>query len=361
MHEITQEHSDDGINDDKDYYNPDNPNREFQCTICYKVFKSRSTLTSHKKVHSDDVPYECHHCSLKIRYRSSLLKHMKQHMGDAKFKTMVQLNVDGKYLCQICQKQYSSKKNLRQHQKLHGERNYACDVCGSSFAEQSRLTQHQKIHTDQKEFSCDICNKSFRLKYTLDIHIKRHNSEWLYNCNFCEKGFVLRHDWMVHEDKHRNEQQFECTVCEKKCNSQKNLRTHMLIHSKEKTLECQWEGCTKLYRDQQSRRVHYDQHVAPKLERVLAVEAVKEVGSNKNKTNVKIKVKPPVVASARPQETLSPAKVTKPSNKKDIKKLFAEFQNLKSHIFGTQEKNTPSIDITSECGESTVAPPAPWW
>jgi hypothetical protein len=52
--------------------------------------------------------------------------------------------------CEICSKQFKTKKYLRQHQILHTqERNYVCMVCGDKFAQNHVLRSHiHKLHPD---------------------------------------------------------------------------------------------------------------------------------------------------------------------------------------------------------------------
>ena len=66
-----------------------NNSNSFNCEMCHKSFESKSSLTSHKKVHM--------------------------------MKT---------FECEICEKSFSHKANLIRHKRVHtGERPYKCDVC----------------------------------------------------------------------------------------------------------------------------------------------------------------------------------------------------------------------------------------
>jgi uncharacterized Zn-finger protein len=50
--------------------------------------------------------------------------------------------------CDVCSKQFKSKKYLRQHQVLHTqEKNYVCPVCGAEFVQNHVLRSHMhKLH-----------------------------------------------------------------------------------------------------------------------------------------------------------------------------------------------------------------------
>lgn len=53
----------------------------------------------------------------------------------------------GKFKCQVCSKQLSSKQNFKEHMYIHtGERPYVCDTCGMSFRQGSQLCAHKRIH-----------------------------------------------------------------------------------------------------------------------------------------------------------------------------------------------------------------------
>jgi len=54
------------------------------------------------------------------------------------------------YICVVCNKAFSQKRDLVTHQHLHcGEHPYNCDVRNRAFSEKSSLIKHQRIHTGE--------------------------------------------------------------------------------------------------------------------------------------------------------------------------------------------------------------------
>ena len=89
--------------------------------------------------------------------------------------------------CDTCDKMFTQKKHLKQHQEIvHGQQRpdvlnlkslqkaNTCHICGSIFNRADNLTQHiKRAHIkSKKEFTCQYCGKKFDRKWTLSRHIK---------------------------------------------------------------------------------------------------------------------------------------------------------------------------------------------
>ena len=82
----------------------------------------------------------------------------------------------------------------------------SCEICNKTFSTKGNLKKHvSSVHERKKPFECEICNKVFFEKGTLKIHISSvHEKKKSFECDICEKTFAVkdklkRHVSFVHE------------------------------------------------------------------------------------------------------------------------------------------------------------------
>lgn len=76
--------------------------RPFRCDVCFKTYRSRNNLLSHKQVHEGDRPFKCPMCV----YAGRELDHLLVHLGTD------HLN-DYTYFCSLCRKPFGRSFNLQ--------------------------------------------------------------------------------------------------------------------------------------------------------------------------------------------------------------------------------------------------------
>ncbi|KAI0968627.1 putative zinc finger protein [Xylaria arbuscula] len=79
------------------------PQTEFICEDCGKVFKRKYNLKSHLQTHNVEGSYVCEHCNLRFKRENDLNRHYKRHTGERQHK------------CHGCGKSYARADTLRQH------------------------------------------------------------------------------------------------------------------------------------------------------------------------------------------------------------------------------------------------------
>ena len=56
-------------------------NKPFACDICEKSFRTKTHLTTHRRIHTGEKPYECAICKKSFISSSSLAYHKRVHTG----------------------------------------------------------------------------------------------------------------------------------------------------------------------------------------------------------------------------------------------------------------------------------------
>ncbi len=69
------------------------------------------------------------------------------------------------HICEICEKVYTTKKNLKNHFTAAHDENrkvFNCNICTKSFHKQNSLKVHTKtVHKSYKDYKCESCGKLF--------------------------------------------------------------------------------------------------------------------------------------------------------------------------------------------------------
>lgn len=197
------------------------------CPYCRERFMHRNSLSRHIRLsHTEKFSIyksktvECPECKKKFM-KSSLNAHIASHTRKAEFS------------CTICNKQFSTKWNLKQHKWIHASRSskpFKCNVCPKAFIREAEYTSHMNTHKSIKPYTCDYCGCQFARKYNWLRHTREHEKPKGFRCDDCGKVFHRAYYLTEHRRSHTGERPFECVICGKASTTKTNHNKHVKIH-----------------------------------------------------------------------------------------------------------------------------------
>ena len=134
--------------------------QKMDCFDCGKSFKSRSRFIRHYKTrHSSLTPeFRCFQCSSQFNYKRLLTTHISGTHNQ---------NPGSQYICDICEKEFSSEVYVRVHIScVHHQftANYAfeCNYCSKVFPHIRSFQQHKRRKHNEKpgSFQCSILRQN---------------------------------------------------------------------------------------------------------------------------------------------------------------------------------------------------------
>ncbi|XP_078507024.1 uncharacterized protein LOC144767479 [Lissotriton helveticus] len=196
--------------------------RAYDCAECKKTFTGNTHLLLHEQTHIDRYPYTEHD----MRFADKATRE-KTHSGERPFH------------CNVCEKSFTQKGNLLQHQRIHtGEKPYHCTVCSKPFSQKVNLVRHQRTHTRERLHHCTVCSKCFAHQTNLVLHQRTHTGERPYHCTVCSKCFAHQANLVRHQRTHTGERPYHCTVCSKRFSRKATLVQHQSLHTGQRLYHC---------------------------------------------------------------------------------------------------------------------------
>ena len=129
-----------------------------------KLFKTSSSLKTHERTHTDEMPFRCSICDKKFRDSGNMRKHEGIHTNEKP------------HCCSKCERTFNTLGELLIQERLHtGEKPYSCSKCDKMFKSSRSLMSHERVHSDEKPFKCSICDRKFRNPSNMRKHQKNHS------------------------------------------------------------------------------------------------------------------------------------------------------------------------------------------
>ncbi|XP_053674408.1 zinc finger protein ZFP2-like [Anopheles nili] len=115
---------------------PEHLPRDGRCRYCDLKVNEESTLFEHELQHKQPGAIECQQCGKIFKQKSNLRRHLRLHILDAKL-----------YKCDICDKSFTQASTMKAHRRVHtGEKPYTCELCGKTFHYSSTMKRHKRFH-----------------------------------------------------------------------------------------------------------------------------------------------------------------------------------------------------------------------
>lgn len=214
--------------------------------------------------------------------------------------------VEKTFVCELCDKLYTTKGNLKLHIKIvhHGEKLlfpcsvatceeklstralrqehlhkihniareiFSCTHCDVHFLNKSSLKDHINFTHQGVQFKCELCQKRFANLSNLTYHTKTHISiedrkeQWNRFCDLCCEVFEYKSQLEYHMNLKHRLLRLHCSVpqCEASFSTQKMINRHIkTVHSENRPFSC--DKCLSTFKSKSALTQHNNAHATDK-------------------------------------------------------------------------------------------------
>lgn len=172
-------------------------------------------------IHTNPTIYKCEFCSEVFRRKRQLRNHIPTHTGKYT------------YNCQVCNRGFMQERELQKHVASHDAK---CELCDRTFIHWSKLVAHRRI-MHQTEYKCTACSKVFRSKRNLKNHMKVHETNReVFQCTYekCSKFYYEKRNLTAHVRSKHEGRKFICDICGRELVSKQKMENHIKLHIQER-------------------------------------------------------------------------------------------------------------------------------
>ncbi|XP_030381954.1 zinc finger protein 677 isoform X2 [Scaptodrosophila lebanonensis] len=246
------------------------------CQLCGKQVYKLPYLEAHiRSVHEGhSKPFLCRGCNKSYTRYEQLRSHMRNvHPNSPLANTSNDPSAQQdqpleqqRLICELCNRQYSTKNALGEHLKRHAQfKQHVCEHCGVAKVTRTELLTHLQVHNpDWQKFKCEQCPQLFRHKSAITRHVRVvHEGQRRYKCTYCHRRFGTHASQLRHEKLHEGELPHQCKVCGMRFADLDRLTTHMCAHDSNL-----WPytcvHCSKSCTTRQNLVIHEQRHASKK-------------------------------------------------------------------------------------------------
>lgn len=173
--------------------------------------------------HENPFPHSCNQCDEKFRRKLQLKKHeILKHTGKYA------------YTCPRCSKGFLNTFTFSRHLTTHKQEN-PCPDCTATFTKWSQLVEHRRgVHKNVPRFVCDICDKTFSRKPNIKQHMNSHSTTGAstFRCHYvdCPKFYNVKRNLQSHIRSKHLGKRWICDFCSRELSTLQKLKQHIAAH-----------------------------------------------------------------------------------------------------------------------------------